>query len=405
MICLKQLGGMLLIAGTAIGAGMLALPITVGATGPLASIIILFACFLFMLATLFLSLEAHLCTKKSNHIISMSKYWLGTTGASITWISFLFLLYAASSAYLNGAGNLIATVTDQISWLHLSTKQATLIFAGLFSWAALLGTQWVDKINRWLMVGLVLSYIALLFLLCPESVPHDFFTFRPHYIYSAIPVVILSFTSHIMLPSLIQYYDHDIRIIKRVLIYGSMIPLVFYLIWQVMLLSCLPQHGPNSIINIIQCQNPLACLNHALYEHQNQLSGISNTCFSLFALATSFLGVLLSLTDFLTDGLKSSTKAPRSRWKIILIALLPSLIFSIFYPNLFVSALGFAGVCVAILYGLIPVAIVWKARYYKPITNPSFRLPGGKTLLLIILLTAIFIISIQLLVTLDLFIK
>ena len=57
-------------------------------------------------------------------------------------------------------------------------------------------------------------------------------------------------------------------------------------------------------------------------------------------------------------------------------------------------ALGYAGVFVAILYGILPVLMVWHGRYIEK-KKQAFRVFGGKALLLIIFTGAIGIIFIQ----------
>ena len=68
------LGGAMLVAGTAIGAGMLALPLDVGLNGFGLSTLIMIGVFVFMLATLFLLLEASLRypNEESHHFIVTS---------------------------------------------------------------------------------------------------------------------------------------------------------------------------------------------------------------------------------------------------------------------------------------------------------------------------------------------
>ena len=105
----KVLGGILLIAGTAIGAGMLAMPISTGVVGFANAMFIICLTFVYMLVCLFLLLEAKLHCQGSN-IISMARETLGAKGSTIAWISFLLLLYSASAAYISGGGSLLISV-------------------------------------------------------------------------------------------------------------------------------------------------------------------------------------------------------------------------------------------------------------------------------------------------------
>ena len=60
MMDLKILGSILLIVGTSIGAGMLALPVATAALGFTGSLIMLFSCWFVMTTSAFLLLEVNL---------------------------------------------------------------------------------------------------------------------------------------------------------------------------------------------------------------------------------------------------------------------------------------------------------------------------------------------------------
>src|SRR5262249_30357327 len=102
--------------------------------------------------------------------------------------------------------------------------------------------------------------------------------------------------------------------------------------------------------------------------------------FAFFALLTSFFGVALGLVDFWADGLKLKN-TPYNRFWLCLLIFIPPLIFALYYPNVFLMALDYAGVfgC-ALLLGLLPVLMVWSGRY-KLGMEGEYRLWGGKALL------------------------
>ena len=83
---------------------------------------------------------------------------------------------------------------------------------------------------------------------------------------------------------------------------GSAIPLVAYIIWELLTLGIIPLEGPNGIIQgYAQGANGAHLLSQILGH--TTLAQVAR-CFSFFAIVTSFLGVSLSLTDFLADGFK-----------------------------------------------------------------------------------------------------
>src|SRR5690606_10371696 len=95
----KTLSGTLLIAGTAIGAGMLGIPLLTAKAGFLPALGITTSVWLFMLATGFLYLEATLWMHDGANILSMSRRFLGRGGKLLAGGTFLFLYYCLMTAY------------------------------------------------------------------------------------------------------------------------------------------------------------------------------------------------------------------------------------------------------------------------------------------------------------------
>src|SRR3990172_3097710 len=85
------IGGSLLIAGTTIGVGMLALPIVTGPGGFLPSILVYLLCWAFMLCTGLLLLEVCTWMPPETNLISMAQRYLGKSGKVICWFVYLFL--------------------------------------------------------------------------------------------------------------------------------------------------------------------------------------------------------------------------------------------------------------------------------------------------------------------------
>jgi len=107
---------------------------------------------------------------------------------------------------------------------------------------------------------------------------------------------------------------------------------------------------------------------------------------------TSFLGVSLSLSDFLADGMKVSKTG--SRWYIVYIAtFLPPLIVVWFYPGAFITALSYAGILCVILLILLPALMAWRGRYTKKIAK-GFEVAGGKIVLLSLMLISIVLLTV-----------
>jgi tyrosine-specific transport protein len=104
--------------------------------------------------------------------------------------------------------------------------------------------------------------------------------------------------------------------------------------------------------------------------------------FAFFAVITSFLAVGLALTHFLADGFKVAADSKNGKL-LAAAAILPPFIFALIQPGLFYKALSFAGgICAMILFGILPVAMIWRGRYNKKLTS-NYHAGGGKITLLV----------------------
>lgn len=86
----RVFGGILLVSGTTIGAGMLALPVCTGLAGFFPSLVLFILYWIFMTYTAFLFLEVNLWMGRSANIISMAKRTLGRWAQIASWIVYLF---------------------------------------------------------------------------------------------------------------------------------------------------------------------------------------------------------------------------------------------------------------------------------------------------------------------------
>jgi tyrosine-specific transport protein len=252
----------------------------------------------------------------------------------------------------------------------------TVLFAGLISW----GTQVVDRINWLLMMGLVISYIALITVGVAE-VESIFLRYRRWALaLPALPVLFSAYGFHNIIPTISTYLARDERRLRWSITVGTLIPLVVYGLWQWLVIGTLGEEGLQQA-----AQSGLPVTNALRVEVANPLIGQFATFFGFFALVTSLLGVSLSVVDFLGDGLGVKNRTGWRRVALTIGALLPPFFFAQSYPDVFVEMLGVAGgYGEAFLNGLLPVAMVWVGRYQMKL-NSRWRVPGGRFTLVILL--------------------
>ncbi|PIQ42694.1 MAG: tryptophan/tyrosine permease [Gammaproteobacteria bacterium CG11_big_fil_rev_8_21_14_0_20_46_22] len=376
---LRLIGCTLMVAGTSIGAGLLALPTATAASGFLTTTLTLLVCWVFMTAGAFYILEVSLKLKQNTNLISMAKASLGLPGQIITLCVYLLLLYALLSAYIAGGSDVVHMLLAKV---HLAKYKVldTLIFTLIFAAIVIRGVRTVDWTNRLLMTVKLGTFFALLVIISPHITTHQLETGSPHAIWPAVMVVITSFGFAVIIPSLRSYLNDNVKHLRIAITAGSFIALACYWLWCLVVQGNLPLHGSNGLIQIAQSGSAVSGLTNALSQMLNRPSvTFAVHLFASISVLTSFLAVALSLSDFLADGLKLK-KQGNDRVKVYAATFLPPLVIVLVYPGAFIQALAFAGILCVILLILLPALMAYRMRE-KHEGDVRFETPGGKTLL------------------------
>jgi len=387
---MKLLGGILLIIGTSIGGGLLALPVSTSQIGFLNSSLLLFGCWVVMTLGAFLILEVNLWMPSNSNMISMAKATLGKWGQLVAWITYILLLYSLLAAYIAGGSDFLGNLLNKYS-LGLPGWSVSLLFTLILGTVVFHGIKSIDIVNRFLMFLKMGSYFLLIFLMVKHVTLEKLSGGSIRYMTTGITVAITSFGYATIIPSLRCYFHNDIKKLRLAILIGSFIPLVTYILWDLTVMGIIPRLGDNGLIEMLHS-------GHSNSEVINVLSTLLQKdvitsfaeIFTGVCLLTSFLGVALCLSDFLSDGLKIE-KTGLGNWFIQSLTLIPSLIVVLFYPGAFISALSYAGIYCVILLVLLPVLMVWYGRYRKNISN-GYRVFGGKPLLVILMIISVLLI-------------
>jgi tyrosine-specific transport protein len=286
----KVIGGTLLVAGTCIGAGMLALPITTGGSGFIYSTLLLAVMWFAMFLTGLYVLEANILLPPGANFISMAKATLGKVGDVVAWITYLLLLYSLMAAYLSGGGDIVMSALRAVTRMSLSEWVAPLPWVILGALIIYLGVKFVDEINRMLILGLVVTYFLLIFIMTPHVDLTILNQGNPKFLFSALPVVITSFGYHVIIPSLRNYLEGDAHKLVKIIFWGSLAPLVVYVLWELVVFGTVPVTGSDGLESIFQSAHPASKLTQSLENllHNSTIVEIANF-FIFFAIATSFL--------------------------------------------------------------------------------------------------------------------
>jgi tyrosine-specific transport protein len=373
----KLVGGILLIVGTSVGGGMLALPVATAEMGFLNSLFFLFFCWAVMTSGALLILEVNQRLPAGSNIISMAKSTLGLSGQVIAWISYLLLLYTLLSGYISGGSDVFNSILLK-AHIHLPRWLASVFFTGLFSWIVYKGIHSVDYVNRGLMFGKLGVYVLLVALICPHISPSGLIGGSPRAFTGSLMILITSFGFASIVPSLRDYFEGDTRTLRLVILFGSLIPLFCYIIWDAAIMGVIARDGKDGLITLMSSEHATSGLTKAL-SHSIQSQWI-NGFFSFFTsicMVTAFLAVSLGLFDFLADGLKLEKKGKQGKG-ILALTFLPPLAVVLINPGIYLQALNYAGVCCVVLLLLLPTAMAWRGRQiYQLNLNEQRLVPGG----------------------------
>ncbi|KAH9741857.1 hypothetical protein KPL70_002772 [Citrus sinensis] len=270
-------------------------------------------------------------------LVSMAMRTIGTVGVQIASWSYIFIHYALLVAYVARSSDILT------NFLGIPLWESATLFSLILGGLCYFGSQrFIGAANGALVVGIIISFTAL------------------------VP-------SHVTLPNAIE-----VKIELKSLV-----------AWQ---LQQFYQTGSISGLEMSSGQivDPIQQL-----RSSNGAVGPIIEVFSFLAIATSYIGFILGLSDFLADLLKlpSGQSSPQP----YLLTLIPPLVLSLLDPEIFFKALDFAGTYgVLVLFGILPAVMSWSDRYSS--SSPSMTIPrivprGKLTLSLVIGVAGYIILS------------
>ena len=389
------IGGMLLVAGSCIGAGMLALPIITGLCGFIPSIFLFLLSWAFMTLMGLFILEVNSWFDRQVNFVSMVGFCLGKIGRILSWFLYLFLFYSLLVAYIAQSGTIASSFIFAVFSYKTTAFVANIFFVLILGYIVFWGTKSVDYVNRYLMVALIISYIGVLFFGFLKIHIQNLSHIDWSYSLFPLPILITSFGFHNMIPSLTEYMGRDIQKMRKVIIGGSFIVLGIYLLWNAIILGVIPFEGTDGLKNSYFSGKEASQVVN-LFLGKTKVGGFVQS-FAFFAIVTSVIAQALGLTHFLADGFQVSLSKKNRAW-LVLLTLIPPFIFAGLYPNIFYHALSFAGGgCAVILFGVLPSLMIWVHRYKRNSSSSSYQVFGGKPILIIAMLYALFIFILEVL--------
>lgn len=383
----KKIGAILLVAGTCIGSGMIALPMVLAQVGLIPSLFLMLIIWFIMYYTSLINLELNLQAGRGLSLGQLGRQFSGRTAELIGITSLKLLSYSLLAVFIYGGTSIIQELLASKMATHYSFGSIAIYYTLIATTIIILPIKLIDYFNRILFICLIVVILTLTIGLVLSVEWSNLPLFSKQYsnplIWIAlIPVVFTSFGFQVIFHTLTDYCNKNAKILKQAFFWGSFIPAVVYILW-----TC-------SILSVVHNDNPF------FYKEMEEgkaevgeliqvLSGVAKWhsvqllvwWISLLAIATSVLGVGRGLFDSL-KGMISPSIIPNINIRNIMAALLtmgPAYLIVIYIPNAFITVLGFAGMILAVIAVLLPAYLFLKIKtdtlYYSELRNkPLFRL-------------------------------
>jgi tyrosine-specific transport protein len=244
------------------------------------------------------------------------------------------------------------------------------VFVAIFgSFLYLADASTVERVNSVFFFIVLASFAVLLVVGLPAVDAARWANSDWSQAFSCFPISILALVFHNIVPVLTTKLRGDRGKIRAAIVIGSAVPLAMFLLWNLVVLGSVDQMASDPLDQLRAGSGGAAL-------------GASVSVFSEFAVVTSLFGFFFGQRDVLTD-LFGIDEQDRSRDAALALGVLgPPLVVATLAPDLFASALDFAGTfCITSLFGLLPAAIVWCQRYAPaadggPAAEPF--VPGGR---------------------------
>ncbi|MCK8086436.1 aromatic amino acid transport family protein [Vibrio sp. 1CM8B] len=378
-----MMGSSLIIAGTALGAGMLAIPMVLAQFGLLyGTLLMVLICFGTTYAALLL-LEATIKAGGGLGLNSIARKTLGKQGQLLTNGLLYALLICLLMAYILGAGDLLSKLLSNFG-VEISATTSQTVFTLLAGAVVASGTGVIDKLNRALFFVMLASLFATMAFLAPSMTQENLMQVTSHDHVDLIKTSAILFTSFgfmVVIPTLVSYnHEATDKQLRNMVIIGSLIPLVCYLCWLFAVVGNLSEEQFRSFENVSDLM--------AAFEAQSPWVGNVLSTFTGLALLTSFFGVAMALFNQNKDMFNQNTAVTYC------ISFILPLAGSLLAADKFLQVLNYAGIILVFLAVFVPLVMVHKQRFMK-VADDRYRAEGGSAMMLFSLLFGCFLLISQ----------
>jgi tyrosine-specific transport protein len=359
---IKLIQSIFLIIGTSIGAGILALPISTVSCGFWGSLLALTIVCTFMSLAALNMIKARLCFEGEADLATMTTELLGKRFNIVAEFCYLALLLALVSLYITIGSAWVVELLGRYAEFQISSMAAQIGFTFAIASIIYSGLGNLANINQWITIAKLFFLVMIIVISVPDVQGIQLEAYATLPIPATFSVLLTTFGFSIVLPSLTGYLNNDRKKLYTALIIGSAVILLIYLAWELVAFGVIGQDNLNRIASSQDKGTDLINTLGTLVQDP----AFSKYGFGIMitAVLTSFLGVGHCLFSYLKDSLPIQNPSTKSLSSILLGFVTPVVIINL-YPAGITSILGFAGIFVAFITGILPTAMILTKEYSK----------------------------------------
>ena len=366
----RNIGAVMLIAGTAIGSGMLALPIALAKLGILQTIIfmLLVAIFTYYSALINLELNLQIKSNKALSLGSLSKHFSGSFAEMIGSLSVKILSFALLSVFIYGGASVFGRLISNLISYEFAFENIALIYSIISILILTIPIKMVDYFNRILFILLLLAIGVIVFTLSSRlssnNIPEINMILNLNHWSAVLPIIFTSFGFQGSIPAIMDYNGKNPKSLKRIFFIGSFLPVIIYLFWTITILLTMYQYNNDFYFEMLENEVEVSDLIEELVSISSwKAARLICWCISILAILTSVIGVGIGLIlSFKNQFGDLSKKQYINQLIYSIIAIIPSYFIAIKVPNAFIIVLGFAGMILSIIAILLPLFLLEKVR-------------------------------------------
>jgi len=360
----KLLLSSFMVAGAAIGSGVLALPILAAGPGLLNTLI--FITLTFIMAYWMANMSIDVYARYDDHNVNAATLavdFFGKKGYWITTVLNVLSMGALAAAYVNAGGDLLVKTVLPLIGINLPSQIGMIIFFVAFMPAFIVGLGMISRMNG---VIFTVKFICLIsgILLGLNLIKPDIFEFTPSgvkYLGAGASTMFCIWYMHCVLPLVLKINDWNPARAKKAVLVGMVIPALAYAGWMLLIFSLVSRQEFLKLETIGDIMH-YALTKPGVPTTISTLVGI----FAAITVLTAFLSIGFALVAFVIDALKWKDNA-KSRLVSTLISFVIPVLIALSFPKAFVIIYQQSNMF-QIASALIPVAAAYAYNKKRNLT-------------------------------------